>query len=277
MTDSLAISKIKDAFDTYKNTVFMIETDLSFWQSFIKLSIKDYQSKPSRPEVIFQAIFHAYNINPKTNSGFLKTVKTNYSRKTVDLEMQSGDFFVWIMLLSMLKTYNALENLLLQSIQIKYYPLLKDPILSKNACDAIHREIKNNLISIGVKPDPKNNRHLIDFIKTKSSLIKSFLILPVRVDLITSWEDFFELISILRNIVAHHGTIISSDTHNLIKSKAKDLFERHFVLKEEGAGYNHIKPIQEQFLNFLNYYNDYSVNVVKLIFNQNDLTFIGIT
>jgi hypothetical protein len=277
MTDSLANSKIKDAFETYKNTVFMVETDLRFWQSFIKLSIKDYQSKPSSPEVIFQAIFHAYNINPKTNSGFLKTVKTDYSRKTIDLETQSGDFFIWIMLLSMLKTYNALEILLLQSIQKKYYPSLKDPILSKNACDLIHREIKNNLISNGIKPDLKNNRHLIDFIKTKSSQIKRFLILPIRIDLTTSWENFFELISILRNIIAHHGTIISSDTHNSIKSKAKDLFERHFILKTEMAGYNHIKPIQEQFLNFLNFYNDFSVNVVKLIFNQNDLTFIGIT
>lgn len=275
--DTMIISKIQEAFETYKNTVFKVDTDLRFWQSFIKLSIKDYQSKPSSPDVIFQAIFHAYNINPKTNLGLLKTVKTVYSRKTIDLESQSVDFFVWIMLLSILKTYNALEILLLQAIQTNYFPSPQDPNLSKKACDEIHREIKNNLISNGIKPDLKNNRHLIDFLKIKSPEIDSFLLLPIRTDLTTNWKDFFELISILRNIVAHHGTIVSSDTLNSINSKAKDIFKRHFTVNRELLGYNILKPNQEQFLNFLNFYNDFSVNILKLIFNQNDLTFIGIT
>jgi hypothetical protein len=270
-------SKTQKAFDIYKNTVFKVDTDLRFWQSFIKLSIKDYQSKPSSPEVVFEAIFHAYNINPKTNSGLLKTVKTVFSRKTIDLESQSHDFFIWIMILSLLKTYNALEILLLQAIQGKYFPALNDPILSKKACDEIHRETKNNLISNGIKPDPKNNRHIIDFLTIKSCDINSFLLLPIRTDLTTNWKQFFELISILRNVVAHHGTIISSDTYNSINSMAKDVFERHFIVDKDLLSYNILKPKQEQFLNFLNFYNDFSVNILKLIFNQNDLAFIGIT
>jgi hypothetical protein len=269
--------KIQEAFETYKNTVFMVDVDLRFWQSFIKSSIKDYQNKPTRPEVIFQAVFNAYNINPQTNSGFLKTIKTAYSRKTIDLESQSKDFFIWIMLLSMLKTYNSLEILLLQSIQMKYYTSFNDPIQSKKACDIVHQEIKKCLIQNGIKPDLKNNRHLIDFIKIKSNETKSFLTLPVRINLTTSWENFFELISILRNMVAHHGTIMAIDTLNSIKSKAKDVFEGHFELHEENTGYKHLKPKQEQFLNFLSFYNDFAVNIVKLLFDQHDFVFIGIT
>lgn len=270
-------SKTQKAFDIYKNTVFKVDTDLRFWQPFIKLSIKDYQSKPSSPKVVFEAIFHAYNINPKTNSGLLKTVKTVYSRKTIDLESQSDDFFRWIMLLSLLKTYNALEILLLQAIQYKYFPAKKDPILSKKACDEIHMEIKKQLSSNGIKPDPKNNRHLINFLATNSNDISSFLLLPIRADLTTNWKQFFELVSVLRNVVAHHGTILSSDTQNSINSVSKDIFERHFIVDKEPLNYNILKPKQEQFLNFLNFYNDFSVNIFKLIFNQNDLTFIGIT
>src|SRR5437879_2875867 len=94
---------ILTAFDTYKDTVFKVDIDLRFWQSFLKLSINEYKNKASRPDEVFSAIFSAYNINPKTNEGILKTHKKVYSLKTLDLDKHSEDFFVWVRILSILK------------------------------------------------------------------------------------------------------------------------------------------------------------------------------
>jgi len=268
---------ILTAFEIYKDAVFGVDADLRFWQSFLKLSIDEYKNKSSRPDEVFSAIFPAYNINPRTNSGLLKTHKKAFSIKTLDLDIHSQDFFAWVTNLSILKTYNALEVFLLQAIHLRHFPNLKNPIDSKKAVEQINREIKAYLTTQNVNSDTKNNRHIIQFLKHQSTDISSFLKLPIRIDLTTNWENFFELISILRNIIAHQGTIVSTDTHNEIKSKARDIFQRHFVLPKDDNDYMNLHPIADQFLNFTSLYNDFAVNTVKLMYNENDLTIFKMT
>lgn len=255
----------------------MVDVDLKFWQSFMKLSIKDYKIKYAQTNDIFQSVFSVYNIDPKTNRGLLKTMKSIYSRKTIDLDDHRKDFFTWIMILAILKIYNAVELFLLYSIHLKFFPALKDPLQSKKVVDKIQNEIKKYLTQYGIKLDLKNNRQIIEFLKIKSTSIKSFLASPVRTDLTTNWENFFELISILRNMVAHYGTVITRDAQNEIKSKAKDIFVRHFELSQNKNGHSTLKPRLDQFPNLIHFFNDFSVNVVKLLFKQSDLTFLGIT
>lgn len=268
---------ILTAFEIYKDAVFGVDVDLRFWQSFLKLSIDEYKNSSSRPDEVFSAIFPAYNINPITNSGLLKTHKKVLSIKTLDLEKHSQDFFVWVANLSILKTYNALEVFLLQAIHLKYFPNHKNPIEGKKAVEQINREIKSYLTTQSINSDTKNNRHIIQFLKQNSADITSFLKLPIRIDLTTNWENFFELISILRNVIAHQGTIVSANTHNEIKSKAKDIFQRHFVLPQDDNNYMNLYPLADQFLNFTALYNDFALNTIKLIYNETDFTIFKMT
>lgn len=268
---------ILNAFEKYKATVFSVDADLRFWQSFLKLSIDEYKNKSSRPEEVFSAIFPAYNINPDTNSGLLKTHKKVLSIKTLDLDKHSQDFFAWVTNLSILKTYNALEVFLLQAIHFRHFPNFTNRIDSKRSVEQINREIKAYLTAQNVNADTKNNRHLIQFLKHQSTDISSFLKLPIRIDLTTNWENFFELVSILRNVIAHQGTIVSSDTHNEIKSKAKDIFQRHFILPKDGNDYMNLRPLADQFLNFTALYNDFVLNTVKLMFNETDFKIFDMT
>jgi len=268
---------ILTAFEIYKNTVFAVDADLRFWQSFLKRSIDEYKNKSSRPDEVFSAIFLAYDINPVTNDGLIKTYKKVYSIKTLDLDKHSKDFFVWVMNLSILKTYNALEIFLLQAIHLRYFPTHKNPIANKRAVEQINSEIKSYLTTQNINADTKNNRHIIEFLRQQSSDITSFLKLPIRIDLTTKWENFFGLISILRNVIAHQGTIVSVDTHNEIKSRGKDIFQRHFILPKNENDYMNLRPLDDKFLDFLFLFNDFAVNSVKLIFNEKDLTIFKMT
>lgn len=263
---------ILTAFEIYKEVIFGVDVDLRFWQSFLDLSIREYKMKNPKIEEVFTAIFPAYNINPHTNHGLLKTDNKILSIKTKDLDKHSQDFFVWVSNLSILKTYNALEIFLLQAIQLKYFPEIKNPIENKKATNQITDKIKSYLKSKDIKVDTKNNRYIIQFLKQKSTDITIFLEQPVRFNLTTNWENFFELISILRNVIAHNGIIVSADILCEINSKAKDIFNRHFSLSKNNKYYMILSPITDQFLEFISFYNDFALNSVKLMYNESELT-----
>lgn len=261
---------ILTAFEIYKDIVFEVDADLRFWQSFLKFSIDEYKNKNSRPDDAFSAIFIAYNVNPNSTSDLLKTYEKFHTLKTLDLDKHSLDFFNWVTNLSILKMYNALEIFLLQAIRLRFFPDHKNPIVSKKAVEQINKEIKSFLTSQNIGIDTKNNRHIIHFLKQNSTEITSFLKLPIRNDLTTSWENFFELVSILRHVIAHQGTILSTETHNEIKSKARDVFQQHFINKDNN-NYMKLQPNVVNFSNFNLFCNTFVVNVVKLMYNQNDL------
>jgi hypothetical protein len=222
--------KILTAFENYRDAVWQVGADLHFWQSFLKFSVEEYRGNGSRPEEVYSAGFTAVNIDLTASPGFLKTHSKVMRIKTLDLDERSQDFFVWVMNLSILKIYNSLEVFLLQAIQMTFFPNHKNPIEGKKAVDEINKEIREYLKKQSINQDTKNNRHIIRFLEHKSSEVASFFKMPIRIDLITNWGNFFELISILRNVIAHQGTIINIDTLNDIKSKAKDVFQRHFIL-----------------------------------------------
>jgi hypothetical protein len=272
MKDSFDISK---AFDNYVRVISTIATDISFWKSFLTLSIKNYQDREAKPDEIYGSVFTAYDINVTTNSGHLATSNRTTSILTVDLEEHRILFFTWIMNLSLLKSYNALEIFLLQAIWLKYYPSLDNPTNNKKASDNLQKEIKDILNQRGLTVDTKNNRHLIEFLRTKSTDFETFAKLPLRADLKTSREDFFEMMSVLRNIIAHQGTIITQDTLNGIKSKSKDIFERHFTISIDENGDKHVNPIEVGITSILDLLTDFGVNTVKFVYSETDLKFIG--
>lgn len=267
-------TEIIKAFNNYKNIVFTSDTDLSFWKSFLETSINEYIIKNPNQIALYQAGFHVYDCSFNSNYGRLKRHNEIRSIETINIEKYKNDFFYWISNLTVLKTYNALENFILQAIHIKYFNGNKYQIGSKKAIEQTNIDIKFYLKENGLNVDTKNNRHILQFLKNQSEEIASFLGTPIRIDLKTNWENFFELISILRNIIAHQGTIVSLDTHNEIKSRAKDIFQRHFTIREDEDGYKTLQPNNEQYSNFLSLFNDFSVNLVKFMFDENDLKFL---
>jgi hypothetical protein len=173
--------------------------------------------------------------------------------------------------LSILKAYNLCEILLFRSIQLLFFPSLNNPIESRKYTNAINTEIKKNL----PKPDSTNNRHIIEFLKLKVQKFDTFSDQKIRIDLTTNWASFFEMFSILRHIITHQGSIVDINTHNQIKSKAKDIFERHFDLFENNLGFKILNPLEgDLFSDFINLINDFSLNTVKFIFNETDLSFL---
>ncbi|MEB0277193.1 hypothetical protein [Mucilaginibacter sp. 10B2] len=98
---------------------------------------------------------------------------------------------------------------------------------------------------------------------------------PLNIDLATTWGNFFEMISVLRNIIAHQGTIINNDTLNEIKSKAKDIFLRHFEVVKDEFKDNHLQPKEIEFSDFINIVNTFALNTVKFTASKSDFGFLN--
>ncbi len=266
---------ISSAFENYKSTVLAVSSDLNFWRSFITFSIKKYQEQPVKPEEIFAAGFAAFNISNKTGLGFAVGFdRGGISMKTEDLEIHAKNLFSWIMNLSILKIYNVMEIFLLQGIWLKYFPHLNNPTRSKKDNDALINEIRNCLKAAQLPVDAKNNRYLIEFLKLNSPAFKDFAKRGTIWYPDITWAQYFELTSIIRNIVAHKGTHVSSDTLNEMKSKYRSAFEAQYEVVQDGNGEKHIRPFENQIGGIFDLMNDFSINAIKFINDEKDFSFL---
>jgi hypothetical protein len=234
--------------------------------------IKDYQKNPEFiNQYAFQSIFCVYNLPAGPSEDCLKVYKTPFLVQTEELIEYKKNFFTWIRNSSLLKAYNSCELLLLRSIQLKFFPSLSDPRKDRKCARQTDNEIKKTF----TKPDTNNNRHIIEFIKIKSSEFNSFSQEQIRIDRSTTWGNFFELFSILRNTIAHNNSILSDDAYNQIKSMSKDVFEYHFDLQTDENNFKLLIPKGgDSFSNFINLINDFSLNTSKFIFEETDLRFL---
>jgi hypothetical protein len=136
----------------------------------------------------------------------------------------------------------------------------------------IHTEIST---ALAIPTDRTNNKHLIQFLKENSLEFQSWIKLPIRIDLPTTWEDFFYLISVFRHCVVHQAMIIHRDTINDLNSRqCKDIFHRHFNLVDAGNDSFEIRPIQESLTNVLFLITEFAVNTLKFMSGQKDLQFL---
>jgi hypothetical protein len=269
------MNHLRKHFRHYENTVMEIDTDLRFWEHFLKNAIKQYKLKHSGNDWIFDAVFSMYNI-PINRPGRLNISSKTVTKKIADLDFHSNSFFLWVKNISIIRAYNAVEILLLQSIHTIYYPLLGSQINNRKEMQALNKKIKDELASNYIKPDTTNNRHLIEFIKIKSIDANVFLNQAINTDKTSNWLTFFEFMSILRNVIAHHGMIITPNVKNHLSSIAKDLFELYF---EQSPDFKSelLKPREEMthFLGLLDLLNDFAGNTLKFISKESDLKFLG--
>lgn len=264
-------------FDEYKKSVFQIEVDLRFWTHFLTISIDKYKLENPKNRWISQSGFGLFNIPANGLNGWLHSSKEVSSIEIKDLNEHSKKFFIWVMNLSIIRIYDSVETLLLQSIQNKFFPLLENPIKGKKETNKIIEEIKYNLKASGHTVDTKNNRHIISFLKKNSPECKSFLNLPIKIEWETNWETFYELFSVLRNIITHHGMMVSLNARNNLNSIASDVFIHYFDQPINKRETEILAPKDEQyFINFLNDINNLSANLVKFVADENDFIFIGL-
>lgn len=268
------LEEISKAFNDYKDLIFTIENDLAFWRSFLEVAINDAATKFPSDQELYSSIFTIHDRSPIEIEGYLKTHETGFHLTLPDLENKRKQFFHWILNLSILKSYNALETFLMEVIRLAYIPSCNNRVESKKVISTLQNEVNLFLKAQNQKPDNTNNRNLISFLKLKSDVLTSFWGQPMNVDLKTSWEAFFEMISILRNTVAHYGMIMSADTVNNIKSISKDVFERYFFLVSQSKESYVLSPKEEYFRDFLGCINAFAANSAKFAFEQKDLSFL---
>ena len=242
------------------------------------MSIDKYKIENPVNRWISQSGFSLYNISSQGKDTWLHSSNETFTIEIDDLTTHSNNFFVWIMNLSLIRMYNAVEFLLLQSIRHKYFPTLTDPIKGKKETNKVIEEIKIYLKNNNQPVDKRNNRYLILFLKLNSPELNSFY--DTRVNAVnwkTNWTSFYELFSILRNVITHHGMLISQSIRNEVSSIAGDIFIHYFDQPINKKDTEILKPKDEQyFLNFINHINDFSGNTIKFMAGQTDLKFIGL-
>lgn len=257
--------------------MYEIETDFRIWDSVIEKSILEFEKEPNVDYELFGSIFTTYNLDSISNNGLHKTYLADSKNIKINtLRTQKLIFFRWIMNLSLLRAYNAIEIFVSSAIIEQYLGEETTVSQFKELSKKVNNEVANYFAANNLgKINSKNNRHLIKFLRHKSSDVDNFLKQKVRVDLDTNWEEFFEFISILRNVIAHNGMILNQDTLNNIKSSAKDIYERYFsneVIEEDAILLN---PNQEHFISVLTFMNNFAINLVKFIKQEEDLHFMS--
>lgn len=271
------MEKFKIIFDDYLNTVFPLEVDIRFWKYFINASIGKFQKENPVNRWISESGFSIYNI-PLGAGAWLHVSKNIRTIEIEDLQKNHKEFFIWIMNLSLVRFYNSVELLLLRAIQHQYFPSLNDPALSRRDANKINEAIRVELKGNNKVVDTKNDRHLVEFLSFKSHDFYSFIQLSVNpINWKTSWKNFFEFISILRNIIAHQEMLVTPNVRNELKSIAGDMLLHYFEPPANNSIAEMLQTKSEDgFLNFVSHINDFAGNTLKFIAGEPSLRFIGL-
>jgi hypothetical protein len=261
--------------ESYKKSTFQLEVELSFWHHFItQWAIPEYQ-KQFGPRLMNSAGYSTYDSSAFIPEGYLKMSTDIHEIHSQDLEYHSESLFNWVMNSALVRGYNALEILMLQAINTAYLHLPGKNPSKRVEINKIHSEVVR---SLALQIDRNNNKHLIQFLKEKSPEFASWIQLQVRVDMSTTWEEFFYLNSILRHSIVHQAMILHKDLVNDVNSKScRDLFERHFKLSDVGNNSFELHPIQALFNNFLALTIEFAVNTLKFSGGQQNLDFLNLT
>ncbi len=267
-------------FENYKRTVFRVRDDIEFWSNFLNWAIKQYPK--TFPQQIDRVIRHGLFTTIDIDFVNKKAIGVNQpnpeKRNSNSLEQYKFAFFEWVLSYATLRIYNSLEILLLKSIQLRFFKIFYGEDESRKNTETA-RKIKQFLNQKNIKNVTKNNRHIIAFLKEKSPSFKQLIKLKVREDLKVNWEEFFEMTSILRNVIVHGNADLTNNTVNELKKNGGTLLNQYFDISMGNYGLKKLSPVQApergNYNNFLKMFDDFAVNSMKAIFEKGDLTFLG--
>jgi hypothetical protein len=267
--------KILEAFKSYRNVVWNVSTDIQFWNAFLDYAIGERQKNEPESELVYSAVFSHYNHDLINGKGSLSYQPNAMLIANGDLAVRKEGFLNWVRILSILKVYNSMELFLLEAIRIRFFSSLNSAITGKDAVDKIIGEIMDFLKSNREPVDKKNNKHILRFMEIKSKEVAAFFNLAVRTDLNSNWRNFFEQLSVLRNLITHQGAILNTNALNTIKSTGRDIFLRYFELVKDDAGHEILTPIGgTRFSDYILHCNDFALNTVKFLLGERDMGFL---
>jgi hypothetical protein len=272
-------SHIDTIFEQFRQAIGSVEWMVQFWGNFLKHSLDEYLAR-EKSRTVFEAIFTAYNIpvSGGQHSWLWSAPRDPFSLGTDEMEGYRKQFFQMAMNLGYVKAYNTLEILLFQATLVAYFPnnILRKGKDSTKLSDGLIKKAFRENSSIG-SLETKNNRHLISYLKYQSPDYTMFMQQAVRTDLKTNWDQFFEMMAIIRSVNVHHGGLMTRDVLNELQSFAKDVFLRFFDFSEGDDAFLILQPKEgDPFLNVITLFKDLAVNSMKFIFGEADPSFLGL-
>lgn len=271
---SIDVSKINQIHSDFQRSLHALDSDLMFWNHFInKWSIPKYQAE-NPAQVIHASAYSAYDTQIQTG---LSRLRLHYSIREIhsdDLPEYSKVLFNWIEGLAIVRIYNAIEILLLQIVDVVYFDSDVKHLTRKKDINHIIKKIET---ALGANIDKSNNKHLISFLRLKSDEFNFWIDQQINIDISSTWEDYFYLISVLRHVVVHQAMLINKDLLNEIRSKTcYEVFCRYFeVVDLENDSYE-LQPIQERFNSFINTSVQFAVSTLQFVAKENDVKFLGL-
>ncbi len=254
---------ISSEFNKYLVNYDECYSDISFMNSCITEYKRELNAILPNQDEYFASVFTVYNSGPNSDN-LLKSHNREYKVSSSIYSSWQEELISNIHILNLVKYYNACERLIIALIRDLYFDNVPaDHQLQKK----IDLEIKNTGFT-----NTKNNRHLIDFLADKNILCAEFLNEKINIDRKINWKNFFNLISILRNNIAHNGGYLNSDILNSLKGVDKKLIDSYFITIEEKLKVKN----NVQFHNFFNYYDQFVINLVKFACGESDLKFLDL-
>jgi len=247
----------------YSDVVFSISNDLIFWSTFLPSAIEAYRKNYPNQARLFESGLFAYNIQLGTNTGWLHSLNHSAEINDDNLDYSRERFFQWIRLLSVVRIYNALEKLLFGIIETQYLPF-DGP---KHTLKKLKTLILTELTTENIAHDRKNNQFLLAFLRHRSPYLEQFFTLPVS-NLTTSWETFFEFLSLIRHIIVHDSMVVSHNNYNLLNSQFGELMKQYFHIEKPQREENQLLFNEEKngMQNLLSKCNDFAFNTIRFAF-----------
>ncbi len=258
--------------DRYVHSMMEISSDYTIWKSIVDTAILQYQKQGVKDvkNELCSMLFSAYNLNAKTGKDFLYIYPRN-------IPLQQDSFFRWVANLAILRVYNSIEILLYSVIMEEYMRKKYSLANAKEDELVIKFEIRKYLKKN--KVEQLEERYIIQYLYRKSPEVNDFVREKMRVDLDTTWLNFFEFISMLRNLVAHNAMVVNPSNMTQIEKIAGDVYYRYFsneILLEGNEEQIILNPKSDYFDTFLGFMNDFALNMVKCIKKQQDFAFLSL-
>lgn len=257
--------------------LYKIGLDVKFWSSAINRISEEYEISSEEQYHLFSSICAVYDYNLESKSGNLKVLKNSQLEVTSkNIRSHKDEFLQWVINSSLLRAYNSIELLIYKCIALEYMDFefrLED---GKGHGIIINQKIQECMKNNGLgKFSTNNNKHLIKYLEYKSPLLREFLKSKVRIDLSTTWKEFFDLLATLRHVIAHNDMMLNKDTINHIKSNGKELYQRYFTEKFNNQNLSPLSLKQDVYSNILNMTNEFGLNLAKFIKKEPNLKFAG--
>lgn len=253
---------LKVEFKKYRDNYHECVSDTTFIASCVSEYAKDLEKKLPFQNYYFDTAFFVHNVGPNADDTLKSYNTENYTITPKDIQKWQNAFFSNINIIHIVKFYNAIERFLIISIRNAFFP---DVIINNH----LQQNINISINKLGYK-DKKNNKHLIDFLNETSESCREFLSEKLNVDQNLSWKDFFKLLSVLRNNIAHNGGYIDTDIINNLKGINTKIVDQYFSLESERL----VVKDNIQFLNFFGYCDRLCINLIKFIHNETELEFL---